>query len=92
MLNTTLLGVQHFPQSHTARNLAEAKGAIMEVTCRVTDAASNMLACGRELHLNQTVCIAHAINLMVKKSMDETPGLEHLRTKIGQTCTNIHPY
>jgi hypothetical protein len=64
VLNTTLLGVQHFPQSHTAHNLAEAKGAIMEewcirhkVTCLVTDAASNMLACGRELHLKQAICL-----------------------------------
>ena len=74
VLNTTLLRVQHFPKSHTAQNLAEAKGAIMEewgirnkVTCLVTDAAANMLACGRELHLKQAVCVAHAINLMVKK-------------------------
>ena len=64
VLNTTLLGVQHFPQSHTAHNLAEAKGAIMEewgirhkVTCLLTDAASNMLACGRELHLKQAICL-----------------------------------
>ena len=94
VLNTTLLRVQHFPKSHTAQNLAEAKGAIMEewgirnkVTCLVTDAAANMLACGRELHLKQVVCVAHAINLMVKKSMDETPGLELLRTSVRRIVT-----
>ena len=93
VLNTTLLGVQHFPQSHTAHNLAEAKGAIMEewgirhkVTCLVTDAASNMLTCGRELQMKQAMCIAHAINLMVKKSLDDTPGLEQLRTSASTTA------
>ncbi|KAK0151151.1 Zinc finger BED domain-containing protein 1 [Merluccius polli] len=94
VLNTTLLGVEHFPKSHTALNMARAKGAIMEewgirhkVTCLVTDAASNMLACGRELHLKQAVCVAHAINLMVKKSMDETPGLENLRSSARRIVT-----
>ena len=29
-LNTIVLGVQHFPQSHTAANLAAAKAGIME--------------------------------------------------------------
>ncbi|KAK0134299.1 Zinc finger BED domain-containing protein 4 [Merluccius polli] len=94
VLNTTLLGVQHFPKCHTALNLAEAMGAIMEewgikhkITCLVTDAASNMLACGREMHLKQAVCIAHAINLIVKKSLDETPGLDNLRTSARRIVT-----
>ena len=84
-----------FPtEPYTAHNLAEAKGAIMEewgirhkVTCLLTDAASNMLACGRELHLKQAICIAHAINLMAKKSLDDTPGLEQLRTSARRIVT-----
>ena len=45
----------------------EEWGIRLKVTCLVTDKASNMLACGRELHLKQAGCIAHVINLMVKK-------------------------
>lgn len=88
VLNTVLLGVQHFPESHTAANLAAAKAALMEewgirhkTTCLVTDAAANMIACGRELNLKHAICIAHAINLLVKKGLDQTPGLPELRAK-----------
>ncbi|XP_073670667.1 E3 SUMO-protein ligase ZBED1-like [Paramisgurnus dabryanus] len=87
-LNTVLLGVQEFPQAHTAANLAAVKASIMEewgithkVTSLVTDAAANMLACARELNLKHSVCIAHVLNLMVKKALDQTPGLPDLRTK-----------
>lgn len=55
-LNTILLGVEHFPQSHAADNLAQAEDKIMEawrikskVKCMVTDAAPNMIACARTL-------------------------------------------
>ena len=74
-LSTVLLGVQKFPQAHIAANLAAAKASIMEewgitskVTCVVTDATANMIACTRELKVKHAICIAHAINLMVKKS------------------------
>ena len=49
------------------RRIMEEWGIRLKVTCLVTDKASNMLACGRELHLKQAGCIAHVINLMVKK-------------------------
>ncbi|KAL2087596.1 hypothetical protein ACEWY4_016424 [Coilia grayii] len=87
-LKTIVLGVQHFPQAHTAAHLAAAKAAIMEewgirhkVTCLVTDAASNMIAAGRELNLKHGVCIGHTINLMVKKALDQTRGLQELRNR-----------
>ena len=60
-MNTIVPGVQHFPQSHTAANLAAAQVGIIEwgirhkVTCLVTDAASSMLAAGRELNLRHAV-------------------------------------
>lgn len=50
-LCTSVLGVQHFPQSHTADNLARVKRGMMDewaitnkVKCLVTDAAANMIA------------------------------------------------
>ncbi|XP_041644013.1 uncharacterized protein LOC121510145 [Cheilinus undulatus] len=52
-IDSVLLGVLKFPQSHTAENLAGVKASLMEewgitnkVTCLVTDGAANMLACG----------------------------------------------
>ena len=87
-LSTVLLAVHKFPQAHTVANLAAAKASIMEewgitskVTCVVTDAAPNMIACTREMKVKHAICIAHAINLMVKKALDQTPGLPELRMK-----------
>lgn len=34
-----------------------------------------------ELQILHTVCIAHALNLVVKKGIDQTPGLGELREK-----------
>ena len=80
-LITVLLGVQKCPQAHTAVNLAAAKASIMEewgitskVTCVVTDAAANMIACTREMKVKHAICIAHAINLMVKKLLTRLLG------------------
>ena len=87
-LSTVLLAVHKFSQAHTAANLAAAKASIMEewgitskVTCVVTDAAANMIACTRELKVKHAICIAQAINLMVKKALDQTLGLPALRMK-----------
>ncbi|KAK7930580.1 hypothetical protein WMY93_006975 [Mugilogobius chulae] len=87
-LTTVLLGVGHFPQSHTALNIAEKKTSLMEewaikekVNCLVTDGAQNMIACGRELQMRHTICIAHALNLVVKKAMEQTQGLQDIRER-----------
>jgi len=87
-LNSVLLGVLKFPHSHTAENLARVKASLMEdwgitdkVTCLVTDGVANMLACVRELRLPHTICIAHTLNLMVKKALDQTPVLCDIRAK-----------
>lgn len=74
-LHSSVLGVQHFPQKHTAENIATVKRSLMEewgiagkVRCLVTDAAANMISCARMLACIQmvcrhTICIAHSINL-----------------------------
>ncbi|XP_076853561.1 E3 SUMO-protein ligase ZBED1-like [Brachyhypopomus gauderio] len=87
-LKSTLLGVVKFPQAHTAENLACVKSSLMEewgikskVTCLVTDGASNMIACGKNLKLCHAVCIAHTLNLVVKKALELTPVLSTIRTK-----------
>lgn len=57
--NTILLGVEHFPHSHTADNLPQVEDKIMEewgikgkVMCLATDAI-NMIACaGQAQHLS----------------------------------------
>ncbi|XP_015232424.1 PREDICTED: zinc finger BED domain-containing protein 1-like [Cyprinodon variegatus] len=87
-LNTVLLGVQSFPQSHTAENIACVKKSMMEewgisnkVTCVVTDGAPNMVACVRELKLRHHICVAHTMNLVVKKSLDQHPVLSGIQAK-----------
>ena len=47
----------------------------------MADQNTNMLACARDLKVKHAVCIAHAINLMVKRALDQTPGLPELRMK-----------
>lgn len=64
-----------FPEVHTADNISAATKSIMEewgiqdkVTSMVTDAAANMIASVRSLHLKHALCFAHSLNLVVKKS------------------------
>ncbi|XP_032428200.1 zinc finger BED domain-containing protein 1-like [Xiphophorus hellerii] len=87
-LSSVLLGVQAFPQSHTAENIACVKASLMEewgisgkVTCMVTDGAPNMVACVRELKLRHHICVAHTLNLVVKRALDQHPVLSGLRAK-----------
>ncbi|XP_035989501.1 zinc finger BED domain-containing protein 1 [Fundulus heteroclitus] len=87
-LSSVLLGVQAFPQSHTAENIACVKASLMEewgisgkVTCIVTDGAPNMVACVRDLKLRHHICVAHTLNLIVKRALDHQPALSGLRAK-----------
>ncbi|KAK0153212.1 Zinc finger BED domain-containing protein 4 [Merluccius polli] len=84
-LRSTVLGVVYFPDKHTAVNLATVKTSLMEewgigakVTCLVTDGAANMLV---TLRLRHAICVAHTLNLIVKKCLDLTPVLSSIRTK-----------
>ncbi|KAJ0002708.1 hypothetical protein NQD34_007857 [Periophthalmus magnuspinnatus] len=93
-LCSTLLGVKHFPQSHTAENFAEGhinlmeEWGIREITkFLITDGASNMIAMAKRLNVRHTVCVADAINLMVKKSLDDAAGMNELRTKCRKVAT-----
>uniref|UniRef100_A0A3B5QKN7 HAT C-terminal dimerisation domain-containing protein n=1 Tax=Xiphophorus maculatus TaxID=8083 RepID=A0A3B5QKN7_XIPMA len=87
-LSSVLLGVQAFPQSHTAENIVCVKASLMEewgisgkVTCMVTDSAPNMVACVRELKLRHHICVAHTLNVVVKRALDQHPVLSGLRAK-----------
>nr|XP_046250116.1 zinc finger BED domain-containing protein 4-like isoform X1 [Scatophagus argus] len=95
-LHTSVLGVQHFSQKHTADNLAMVKRSLMEewgiaskVRCLVTDAAANMISCARILQIRQTICIAHSINLIVKKSCDPIITLTDICNKTRQIVTYL---
>ncbi|XP_049319320.1 E3 SUMO-protein ligase ZBED1-like [Astyanax mexicanus] len=93
-LCTSMLGVQHFPQQHTAENMAQVTKNLMEewaiaekVTCLVTDAAANMIACVRKLQIRHTICIAHSLNLTVRKSCDQIETFTDIRHKTRQIVT-----
>ena len=93
-LGTILLGVEHFPTTHTAENLALAHTKFMEewgiqdkAKCLVTDAAANMIACVNLLNVRHALCIAHSLNLIVRKSFDEVAGLAELRAKCRKMVT-----
>lgn len=87
-LNSVVLGVQHFRQSHTAINLASAKKELMsqwgiseKVTCMVTDGAANMAACAREMGVRHAICVAHTLNLIVKKALYQNDAISDIRSK-----------
>lgn len=82
------MGVHHFSKVHTAENIAQVKTSLMrewaisdKVTCLVTDGAANMGACARELRLKHAICVAHTLNLVVKKALDQTPELSDIPAK-----------
>ncbi|KAM8907828.1 uncharacterized protein AB9W97_004792 isoform 2-T2 [Spinachia spinachia] len=62
-------------------SLMEEWGIANKVTCMVTDGAPNMVACVRALKLRHHICIAHTLNLMVKKALDQQPVLAGIRAK-----------
>ena len=93
-LCTSVLRVQYFPQSHTADNLAQVTRGMMDdwaitnkVKCLVTDAAPNMIASTKILQIRHSICIAHSLNLLVKKSCDQIPTLASIRHKSRQIVT-----
>lgn len=93
-LHSSVLAVQHFPQKHTAENIATVKRSLMEewgiagkVRCLVTDAAANMTSCARMLQIRHTICIAHSLNLIVRKSCDQIPTITEIRNKARDIVT-----
>ncbi|CAJ1059692.1 zinc finger BED domain-containing protein 1-like [Xyrichtys novacula] len=62
-------------------------GIEKKVSSFVTDAGANMIASVRKLGLRSVPCYAHALNLVVKKSIENTPGLEDLRTRSRKVVT-----
>ncbi|XP_036067046.1 zinc finger BED domain-containing protein 4-like [Oryzias melastigma] len=69
------------------RSLMEEWGIASKVRCLVTYAAANMISCARILQIRQTICIAHSINLPVKKSCDPITMLTDIRNKTQQIVT-----
>lgn len=41
-----------------------------------------MIAYGKELRLRHTICIAHTLNLIVKKALDQTMVLSDIRANV----------
>ncbi len=46
-----------------------------------------MIACAKILHVRHTICIAHTLNLMVKKSFDQVSAFCDIRTKAKKIVT-----
>lgn len=92
-LCSSLLGVQHFPKAHTAENLAAGHAQPMEewgitekVKCILTNGAA-MNACVRHGNVRHTVSIADTLNLQVRQSFDNVPGLNDLCHKCRRLVT-----
>ncbi|XP_076013422.1 E3 SUMO-protein ligase ZBED1-like [Genypterus blacodes] len=58
-----------------------------KVKCLVTDAAPNMIASTRQLQIRHSICIAHSLNLLVRKSCDQIPTLTSIRHKARHIVT-----
>lgn len=93
-LASSVLGVKHMKEAHTADNLAAAHTALMEewgikekVKCIVTDGAANMIACMKKRDKGHFICVAHSLNLVVKKALDEIPQLQHIRLRARNVVT-----
>lgn len=53
----------------------------------VIEAAPNMIASTEHLHIQHSVCIAHTLNLIVKKSCDQIPAFTSIRHKSKHIVT-----
>lgn len=47
----------------------------------MTDCAANMIACASSLSVRHIMCFAHVLNLVVKRSLAQTPELVEIRNK-----------
>lgn len=70
-LSTTLLGVQPFPVSHTAENIAGTDKELLKewdlekkVKCLVTDAAANLIEAVKDLQVRNIVCTCWHMHLI----------------------------
>lgn len=98
-LASVLLTVGKFGQHHTAANIAAVKASIMEewgiskskVMCLTTDGAANMGLCSNMLQLRHSHCIAHNLNLVVRKAIQATTGLESVRGKARDVAPFLEP-
>lgn len=95
-LDSNVLALEHFPESHTSRAIDEVVGKVLseylpdwktnnQVFCVTTDGASNMVAYGRNATHNYTWirCFAHLLNRAVTDFIEKVnalPILEKLRT------------
>nr|XP_054594486.1 zinc finger BED domain-containing protein 4-like [Nothobranchius furzeri] len=93
-LCTSVLGVKHFPQSHTADNLAQVKRGMMDdwaiknkIRCLVTDAAPNMMAATRTLQIRHSICIAHKLNLISSTTAKEK--LAQVQQQMGRPTLKL---
>ena len=93
-LAPVLLGVLPFPEAHTASNITAATRSLMEewviegkVTSIVTYAGTNMVASVRSMNLKHALCFAHSLNLVVKKSLHATAGVDNIRTRAHKVVT-----
>ncbi len=55
--------------------------SFLKVQSLVTDCAPNMNACATALQLRHITCHAHVLNLVVKRSVAQTPALEEIRSR-----------
>ncbi|CAL9708171.1 unnamed protein product [Knipowitschia caucasica] len=95
-LTTVLLGVRYFPETPTAAHIAEATSNLMaeweindKVCAMVTDGARNIVESVNQLRIPHTHCFAHLLNLVVKKSISQTPQLDSMRRKACQIVAHF---
>lgn len=87
-LQSRLLGVSKFPQSDTADSFKEAQELLIadwglkhKLVCIITNNIANMTRCAQLMKINHISCFAHTLNLVVKKAIEDTSGLAHIRSK-----------
>ncbi len=55
--------------------------SFLKVQSLVADCAPNMMACTNALQLRHITCFAHVLNLVVKRSLAQSPELEQIRSR-----------
>ncbi|KAK7912837.1 hypothetical protein WMY93_013048 [Mugilogobius chulae] len=75
------------PSRKVTRSVINDWGISEKVRCLVTDGGANIIASARILQIRHSYCIAHSLNLIVKKSCDQVPALLEIRNKTKQIVT-----